>query len=165
MAMSVAARAKIRNAVKAGKPIPETWATDREGNPTTDPKAAIDGFLLPFGGYKGYGLAVMVDLFAGVLSGAEYLTRVNSWIDEPHLEQKIGHFFIVIDTARLGNAEWLAERVNDFVGIMHDTPPAKPGTPVRLPGEAEIANLTRQRRDGIDIDAALIARLEAFASR
>jgi LDH2 family malate/lactate/ureidoglycolate dehydrogenase len=165
MAMSVAARAKIRNAVKAGKSIPETWATDRAGNPTTDPAAAIDGFLLPFGGYKGYGLALMVDLFAGVLSGASYLTRVNSWIDEPHLEQKIGHFFIVIDTARLGNAEWLAERVNDFVAIVHDTPPAKAGTPVRLPGEAEVANLVRQRRDGIDIDAALIAKLEGYAAR
>jgi ureidoglycolate dehydrogenase (NAD+) len=165
MAMSVAARAKIRNAVKRGEPIPETWATDRAGNPTTDPRAAIDGFLLPFGGYKGYGLALMVDLFAGVLSDASYLTRVNSWIDEPHLEQKIGHFFIVIDTARLGNAQWLADRVSDFAAIVHDTPPAKPGTPVRLPGEAEIANLVRQRRDGIDIDAALVAKLESYAAR
>ncbi|HUL56742.1 MAG TPA: Ldh family oxidoreductase [Usitatibacter sp.] len=165
MAMSVAARAKIRNAAKRGEPIPDTWATDRLGNPTTDPGAALDGFLLPFGGYKGYGLALMVDLFAGVLSDASYLTRVNSWVDDPQLEQKIGHFFVVIDTKRLGNSEWLAARVADFAAIVHDTPRAAAGTPVRLPGEAEIANLVRQRRDGIDVDAALIAKLESYGAR
>lgn len=165
MAMSVVARAKLRDALKRGESIPDTWATDRQGNPTRDPRAAIDGFLLPFGGYKGYGLALMVDLFAGVLSGASYLTRVNSWIDEPHLEQKIGHFFIAIDSSRLGSGDWLAQRVDDFASLVHDTPRANVDTPVRLPGEAEIASLIRQRRDGMEIDGALVARLEAIAAR
>ncbi len=163
MAMSVVARAKIREAIKRGASIPGDWATDREGKPTTDPRAAVEGFLLPVGGYKGYGLAVMVDLFAGVLSGAEYLTRVGNWIDAPQRPQKIGHFFIVVDTARLGNAEWLAGRAADFAAIVHDTPPADPGRPVMLPGEIEIGHLERQRRDGIDIDPALAAKLEAWA--
>ena len=165
MAMSVVARAKIRDALRRGQPIPDTWATDREGKPTTDPRAAIDGFLLPFGGYKGYGLALMVDLFAGVLSGAEYLTRVNSWIDEPQLEQKIGHFFIAIDTARLGPADWLAERVADFASIVHGTIATDPAVPVRLPGEAEMRNMERQRRDGVEVDPALVAKLEAYSAR
>lgn len=165
MAMSVVARAKVREALKRGEMIPDTWATDREGRATSDPKAAIDGFLLPFGGYKGYGLAVMVDLFAGVLSGASYLTRVNSWIDEPELEQRIGHFLVVIDTARLGSAEWLAERVADFAAIVHDTPAADPESPVRLPGEREMGEMKRQRREGIDVDAALVKKLETWASR
>ncbi|MFZ3322274.1 MAG: Ldh family oxidoreductase [Usitatibacter sp.] len=163
MAMSVVARAKLRDALKRGESIPDTWATDREGKPTTDPRAAIDGFLLPFGGYKGYGLALMVDLFAGVLTDASYLTRVNSWIDEPQLEQKIGHFFIVLDTARLGSPEWLSGRVADFAAIVHDTVPADPATPVRLPGESEMRHLGRQQRDGMDVDPAVIAMLEAYA--
>jgi len=164
MAMSVVARAKLREALKRGESIPSTWATDRQGRATTDPAAAIDGFLLPFGGYKGYGLAILVDLFAGVLSDASYLTRVNSWIDEPELEQRIGHFFIVIDTARLGSAQWLAERVADFAAIVHDTPAADPAAPVRLPGERELAEMKRQQREGIDVDAALVKKLERLAS-
>lgn len=165
MAMSVVARAKLRDALKRGESIPDTWATDREGRATTDPKAAIDGFLLPFGGYKGYGLAVMVDLFAGVLSGAEYLTRVNSWIDEPALEQRIGHFFLVVDTARLGSAEWLARRVGDFAAIVHGTPAADPASPVRLPGEREMGEMRRQQREGIQVDPALVKKLEGWAAR
>jgi LDH2 family malate/lactate/ureidoglycolate dehydrogenase len=163
MAMSVVARAKIREAIKRGAAIPDTWATDRDGRPTTDPRAAVEGFLQPFGGYKGYGLAVMVDLFAGVLSGAEYLTRVGNWIDAPGRPQKIGHFFIVVDTARLGNADWLAARMADFARIVHDTPPADPARPVMLPGEIEMGHLERQRRDGMDIDPALVTRLEGWA--
>ncbi|HEY9280419.1 MAG TPA: Ldh family oxidoreductase, partial [Eoetvoesiella sp.] len=83
MALSVVARAKIRNAMKLGESIPDTWATDKEGRPTTDPQAALDGFLLPIGGHKGYGLALLVDLFAGLLSNAAYLTHVKSWVDAP----------------------------------------------------------------------------------
>lgn len=163
MAMSVVARAKIREAIKRGASIPDTWATDRAGKPTTDPRAAVEGFLMPFGGYKGYGLAVMVDLFAGVLAGADYLTRVGNWIDAPQRPQKIGHFFIVVDTARLGSAEWLAERVADFARIVHETPAADPARPVMLPGEIEMGHLERQRRDGIDIDPALVAKLRERA--
>ena len=86
MAMSVVARAKIRDAFKQGKEIPNTWGTDAKGFPTTDPKAALDGFLLPVGGHKGYGLALMVDLFAGLLSNAAYLTHIQSWQDAPDLQ-------------------------------------------------------------------------------
>lgn len=165
MAMSVAARGKIRAALKQGQAIPETWATDREGRATTDPKAALDGFLLPFGGYKGYGLALMVDLFAGVLSGAGYLTHVNSWLDQPDAPGNLGHFFIAIDCARLGNARWLEERLADFAAIVHDTPRADPAVPVRLPGEIEMEKLARHRREGIAIDPAVLAVLEKYAAR
>ena len=164
MAMSVAARGKIRAAAKRGEAIPATWATDREGRPTTDPKAALEGFLLPFGGYKGYGLALMVDLIAGVLSGGAYLTHVKSWMDTA-APGNVGHFFLAIDTRRLGSSEWLAARVEDFAGIVHGTPRADPAEPVRLPGEIEMDNLARHRREGLTLDAALVARLEAFAAR
>ena len=164
MAMSVVARGKIRAAVKKGEAIPATWATDRAGEPTTDPKAALEGFLLPFGGYKGYGLALMIDLFAGLLSGGAYLTHVKSWLDQPTEPGNLGHFFIAMDTKRLGSSEWLAQRVADFARIVHETPAADPATPVRLPGEIEMENFRRHRRDGIGIDPALRAKLEAFAA-
>jgi ureidoglycolate dehydrogenase (NAD+) len=160
----VAARGKIRAALAKGQPIPETWATDRDGKPTSDPKAALDGFLLPFGGYKGYGLALIVDLLAGVLSGAAYLEHVNSWLDDPGKPGNLGHFFLLIDTRVLGSTEWLAQRLADFDAIIHGTPRADPAVPVRLPGEIELEKLEKNRRDGIALDPALLARLEALAA-
>ena len=165
MAISVVARAKIRAALNKGETIPDTWATDKHGGRTTDPKAALDGFLLPIGGHKGYGMALIVDLFAGLLSGAAYLTHVKSWSEEPDQPQDLGHFFFLIDTRVLGSPEWLAERMRDFVQILHDTPAADPDRPVLVPGEIEMNNLERQRREGMAIDGAVIAQLRQVAER
>jgi len=163
MALSVAARAKIRNLAAAGEPMPEGWATDSEGRPTTDAAAALKGFLLPVGGHKGYGLAVMVDMLAGLLSGASYLTRVKAWDKDPGAAQDLGHVFILIDTARLGPADWLRERVADFASILHGTPAADPAAPVMLPGEREMASLARGRREGVRVSADDLETLKALA--
>jgi LDH2 family malate/lactate/ureidoglycolate dehydrogenase len=163
--MSVAARGKIRAALQRGQPIPDTWATDRHGRATTDPKEALEGFLLPFGGYKGYGLALIVDLLAGVLSGAAYLEHVHSWLDDPDKPGNLGHFFLLVDTRVLGSTEWLARRMADFDAIIHGTERADPGVPVRLPGEIELDRLDKHRREGVAVDAALLARLESMATR
>ena len=165
MAISVAARAKIRNALKRGESIPDTWATDKGGRTTTDPAAALEGFLLPIGGHKGYGLALLVDLFAGLLSGAAYLTHVKSWVDAPDEPQNLGHFFILIDTRRLGSTTWLAERMNDFASILHDSPPAEASRPVLVPGEIELNNLARHQRDGLALDPAVLALLHEHAAK
>ena len=162
MAMSVVARARIRRALEQGTSIPDTWATDIDGRATSDPRTALDGMLLPIGGYKGYGLALMVDLFAGLLSGAAYLTHVKSWVDEPEAPQNLGHVFILIDTAKLGLTD-LAARMADFAQILHATPPVEATAPVLLPGEREIARLKEQRRDGIALDAGVLGFLEAVA--
>jgi LDH2 family malate/lactate/ureidoglycolate dehydrogenase len=162
MAMSVVARAKIRRALDRGESIPDTWATDAQGRPTSDPRTALDGFLQPIGGYKGYGLALMVDLFAGLLSGAAYLTHVKSWVDEPTEAQNLGHVFILIDTAKLGLSD-LAARVADFAAILRASPPSDPATPVRLPGESEFARMRQQKREGLRIDAAVLDFLEKTA--
>ena len=165
MAMSVVARAKIRNALKAGESIPDTWGTDKHGRKTTDPRAALDGFLQPIGGHKGYGLALLVDMFAGVLSNAAYLTHVKSWVDAPDEPQNLGHFFILIDTSRLGSAAWLVERMRDFAQILHGSPPAEEGKPVIVPGEIELRNMARQRTQGVDVDAAVLALLQQRAAQ
>lgn len=163
MAMSVVARAKIRNAFKRGEQIPDTWGTDAKGNPTTDPKTALDGFLLPIGGHKGYGLALMVDLFAGLLSNAGYLTHIQSWQDEPDEPQNLGHFFILIDTKRLGSSQWLSERMIDFANILMDSPPADLDKPVIVPGMIELAKLERQRKEGIEISPETLQLLQQYA--
>lgn len=163
MAMSVVARAKIRNAFKRGETIPNTWATDQAGVPTTDPKAALDGFLLPIGGHKGYGLALMVDMFAGLLSNAAYLTHVKSWVDAPDEPQNLGHFFILIDTTKLGSPHWLTARMMDFAQILHDSPPADSASPVIVPGEIELAKMQFQKQHGIKLDPSVVALLQHHA--
>ncbi|MGB0087063.1 MAG: Ldh family oxidoreductase [Rhodomicrobiaceae bacterium] len=164
MAMSVAARGKIRSAMAEGKTIPEGWATDAAGRPTTDPAEALKGFLLPIGGHKGYGLALTVDLFAGLLSGAAYLSHVRSWLDEPGEPQNLGHFFLLIDVKRLMPEVELGRRMTDFAGILHATPPADPERPVKLPGEIEMTRFRRRRAEGIRISAELRRQLEDLAS-
>lgn len=163
MAMSVVARAKIRNALKRGEEIPNTWGTDAKGNPTTDPKSALDGFLLPIGGHKGYGLALMVDLFAGLLSNAGYLTHIKSWQDAPDEPQNLGHFFILIDTKRLGSSEWLSARMMDFANILIESPAADPTKPVIVPGMIELEKLARQRKGGIEMSVETLTLLKQYA--
>ena len=159
MAMSVAARAKIRNAAAAKEPIPEGWATDAEGRPTTDPNTALQGFLLPMGGYKGYGLSLCVDLLAGVLSNAAYLTHVSSWVDAPDAAQNLGHSFILIDTKKMMPAQDLKSRMTDFETILHETPATDPQVPVMLPGEREMRYLKNAISDGIYLPASLVEKL------
>ncbi|WP_434657530.1 Ldh family oxidoreductase [Pseudomonas sp. R3-56] len=165
MAMSVVARAKIRNALTRQESIPDNWATDVNGRPTTDPRAALEGFLLPIGGHKGYGLALVVDLLAGLLSNAAYLTHVKSWVDAPDEPQNLGHFFILIDTARLGSADWLQERMSDFASILHQSPPIEPASPVIVPGEIELKKMRRHLQEGVPVDAATWRLLDQYASR
>src|SRR3546814_14123563 len=83
MAMSVAARGKIRKARDEGSSIPEGWAVDAAGKPTTDPVAALGGFLLPFGAHKGSGLSQAIELLSGVLAGGRFLPAIHTWPDFP----------------------------------------------------------------------------------
>jgi len=163
MAMSVVARAKIRDAFKQGKEIPNTWGTNAKGFPTTDPKAALDGFLLPVGGHKGYGLALMVDLFAGLLSNAAYLTHIQSWQDAPDQPQNLGHFFILLDTKKLGSSQWLSERMQDFASILLESPPADESKPVIVPGMIELAKMEEQRQLGIKLSTDTLAILKQYS--
>lgn len=160
IALSVAARAKIRAAQTDGRTIPATWATDSAGHPTTDPSAALSGFLQPIAGHKGYGLAVMVDLFAGLLSGAAYLDKVSSWSVSPERAQNLGHFFVLVDTELLLSGPDLHERVQDFGDRLHSVPATDPADPVRLPGEYEMARYHEQIRDGITLDDSDIRALQ-----
>jgi ureidoglycolate dehydrogenase (NAD+) len=161
MALSVAARGKIRAALKAGRPIPEGWAADRDGRPTTDPAAALAGFLLPLGGHKGSGLSMAVDLLSGVLSGARFLTDVVSWVDNATEPQGAGHFFLLIDPARLIGREAYAAAMARFRQLIKQTPAADPAAPVLLPGERELARRARALEHGVELPAALLAELRA----
>ena len=100
-----------KSAVPPRKAHPDSWATDSDGNPTTDPAAALNGFLQPVGGHKGYGLALVVDLIAGLLSGAGLSDPCQIMGGHTGRATELGHYFLLIDVGKLGAPDWLETRV------------------------------------------------------
>ncbi len=164
MAMSVAARGKIRQAQREGTAIPEGWAVDAEGQPTTDPAAALAGFLLPFGGHKGSGMSQAVDLLSGVLTGARFLTDISPWTDFPEKPCGTGHFFLLIDPKRLLGAEAYDAAIERFRHLVQSTPPAEAARPVLIPGQREQETRETSLRDGITLPQDLLVKIEDLAS-
>ncbi len=162
MAMSVAARGKIRIAARNKTPIPEGWAVDRDGRPTTDAAKALKGFLVPFGGHKGSGLSMAVDILTGVLTGAEFLTGVASWVDQPNDPQGAGHFFLLIAPARLVGAGAFAESMAQFRDIVATRRPADPAAPVLLPGQREQARRRAAMAEGVAVPTDVLDEIVAL---
>lgn len=164
MAMSVAARGKIRAARDNDEPIPEGWAVDKNGLPTTDPIAALSGFLLPMGGHKGSGFSMAVDMLAGVLTGGRFLNTISSWADDPDVPSGVGHFFILIDPDRLIGRENFALAMDRFRRIVLDTPRAVESAPVVLPGQIEQTRRQRALAEGIEIPTQLLESIKTLAA-
>ena len=164
MSMSVAARGKINDMARRKEKIPEGWALDPQGRPTTDPVEALKGFGLPFGQYKGYGLAVAVDILSGVLTGGGYSTDVRSLVYHWEEPTNVGHFFVVIDATRFMSLEALSERMKRMYHNLRGAPPITPDQPVLISGELE-ANLEKTRRQhGIPMDPKVFEILKGLAA-
>lgn len=163
MAMSVAARGKIRAARDAGQPIPTGWAVDKQGVTTTDPVTALKGFLAPMGGHKGSGMSQAVDILCGVLNGAQFLTGVGSWQDNPEVPSELGHFFLLIDPARLVGKDPYNDAMERFRNIILETPAADPDQPVRLPGQAEQVKRQDAFTNGLRVSVDLIEEIRLLA--
>ncbi len=163
-ATSTAARRKIRDAAEAGLPIPEGWAMDRDGRPTTDAKAALAGVSLPFGGAKGSALALLADILSGVLSGAFFGGDVLSFHTNTERPAEAGAFLMAIRVdAFMPLAEFTA-RMDELADRVHALPPAAGFENVRLPGERG-ADLNKTRRaTGIPLKPKLVADLTALGA-
>lgn len=155
MATSVVAGGKLDMARIKGQPIPLGWALDAQGQPTTDPVAARQGALLPLGGPKGYGLALVLDIFCGVLSGG----RFGKGLGTPGSS----HFFEVIQIESFTPYHDFLERMEALVDQLHDCPPAEGSAGVVLPGEPEQRLREQQLRDGIKLEGTLVEELNAVA--
>jgi L-2-hydroxycarboxylate dehydrogenase (NAD+) len=171
MATSTVPRGKIEVAERRGTPIPLGWAIDADGRPTTDPGAALTGALLPLGGgeetagYKGYGLALAVDILTGVLAGATFGKRIAGLFDAD-APSDLGQFFLAIDPGAVGDTQEFGERLGDYLDGLTEAPTA-PGAPGRVlvPGEPEDAAAARSAIEGVSVDQEHLASLEALAAR
>jgi LDH2 family malate/lactate/ureidoglycolate dehydrogenase len=158
MATSNAARGKIIVAKTKGDTIPEGWAVTKDGEPTTDPVAALEGLLLPMGS-KGSGLAIMVDILSGVLTGAWFGKRVPRMYEDPE-PQRIGHFFGVIKVDAFMDAEEFGRRIQEKVDETVNSKPAKGFDRVYMPGEIETLKMKKQLAEGIALSPAIFRDLE-----
>jgi LDH2 family malate/lactate/ureidoglycolate dehydrogenase len=160
--MSVAARGKINDMARRKERIPEGWALDPHGKPTTDPVEALKGFGLPMGQYKGYGLAVAVDILSGVLTGGGYSTDVRSLVYHWEEQTNVGHFFIVIDAARFLSLEALSESMKRMYRNLREAPPINPEQPVLISGEQEAKLEMNRREHGIPMDPRVFEILKGL---
>jgi (2R)-3-sulfolactate dehydrogenase (NADP+) len=158
LAMSVAARGKIVAAEKAGKSIPPDWAVDADGQPTTDPKAALGGALLPIGGAKGGALALMIEIMAAALTGSAYGWEASSFFDDKGGPPNMGHVLIALDPLRLS-----AGGYDERMATLLEAIAAEPGA--RLPGTRRLANRRRAAAEGVVVAAALHAEIRALTGR
>jgi LDH2 family malate/lactate/ureidoglycolate dehydrogenase len=165
MATTTVALNKIYKAMLSGeKTIPEGWAMDADGNPTTDPQTAISGLPMPLGGYKGSGLAVMVEILCAVLSGGSMLTEVGG-IRTKDKPMRASHFFLAIDVARFLPLEEFTERMMFLRQTVMNSPPAVGFDEVLIAGEPEWRAEELRRREGIPVARGIWDELSQLAGR
>ena len=161
MATSVAARGKIRRAIQRGEPIPEGWALDEHGRPTTDAEAAYRGVVLPLGGPKGSGLSLMMEALAGVMAGAAFGGQVRDQYSDFSAPQNVGHCFLALrPDLFLPPGQYQAD-MDDLVRRAKASPLADGFDEILMPGERESRQVARQRRHGVAVSPADLDMLAA----
>lgn len=174
MALTMVARGRVRLAQMRGEAIPPGWGLDAAGSSTTDPAAALDGSLLPIGGYKGYGLAVMVDLLAGALAGAALSPELeNMGFTAGDGDQVVqgpeppgvgtGHFFLALDIRQFVPLDEFKRRAAGYATMLRAAKLAEGTAAVYLPGELEAHAEQDQLERGIAYEATVIEALTALA--
>jgi LDH2 family malate/lactate/ureidoglycolate dehydrogenase len=162
MANSVVARGKIRQAAKEGRSIPPEWAVDKNGRATTDAKAALEGFLLPVGGYKGYGITLMVDLLTGVLANSCYGPRVQG-LDIVEAIGGVGHTFMAIDVAAFDEVAEFKARMDAYIDEIKGSKKATGVEVIYMPGELEFLKEQERRQTGIPLHINIVNDLRKIA--
>lgn len=170
MATSTVPRGKVEVLHRAGKPMPHGWAVDETGRSSTDPKRVLDalakrlgGGLLPLGGegedlggHKGYGLALMVDVLCGVLSGAA--TGLRVYADEKRPD--VGHFFLALDPAAFRPIDEFRRDMDRLARELKDSPKAEGQSRIYVHGEKSFARMERHRKEGIPLDGKVVEELK-----
>ena len=163
MACSVAARGKIIVAAKEGMPIPADWAVDRDGVPTTDAARALEGFVSPVGGPKGYALTLTIGLLSTMLSGASFGSEVTHMYEDFERPQNIGHLFGALPIAAFEDLDVYYRRMAKAAGDVRGVERAQGVDRVFLPGEREVLLAAERRRDGVPVPREVLDELAATA--
>jgi LDH2 family malate/lactate/ureidoglycolate dehydrogenase len=163
-AFSGSSHGKIRIYQQRGQTIPEGWALDAAGRPTTDPALAVDGLLVPIGGYKGTALAMIMGIFSSMLSGAAYGTELGDMERGPEAGRD-GHFVLAIDIARFEDVGRFKSRVDTAIRQIHAARKAPGVDRIYAPGELEFVTEREFRREGIPLTPQTLADIRQTAQR
>ncbi len=163
MATTMAAYGKVRARAQRGEPLPEGWMIDREGRPLTDAARAAEGFLLPIGGYKGYGLAMVVGLLAGTLNGAAVGSEVVDFNQDEAAITNTGQAILAIDPDAFGDLAAFKARVDKLVRELRASRRLPGVERIWMPGEQSHARRIANERDGLALPPALRAQLDTLA--
>jgi L-2-hydroxycarboxylate dehydrogenase (NAD+) len=164
MATTVAAYGKVKTKAQRGETMPEGWMIDRQGRPLTDPRRADEGFLLPIGGYKGYGLGLMFGILAGILNGAAFGRDTIDFNADLVTATNTGQFVVAIDIGAFIDPEAFKGQID----IVWDTMKSSPRLPgfdeIRLPGERTHRIEQENRARGVPVHPALERTLAELAA-
>ena len=163
MATTVAAYGKVKAKAKAGEMMPVGWMIDRQGQPLLDPKRADEGFLLPIGGHKGYGLALLVGLLAGTLQGAAMGREVVDFNKDAVTKTNTGQAILVIDLKAFGEPSFFKAAVDTLVRDLRNSERLEGVERIWLPGEQSHLKRQRHLAHGIPISRGVVADLAALA--
>lgn len=161
IANTAVARGKIHLARQRGEPIPIGWALDGDGLATTDPDAALAGVTLPMAGHKGYGIALMMDVLAGVLSGSAFGSAVSGPF-QAESPGRVGHFVLALDIEAFAPLQQFEERQDALIQALKQSPLADGFSGIFYPGEPEALLAEKSEREGINLPPATIEALEAL---
>ncbi|MBN9615785.1 MAG: hypothetical protein BGO25_03820 [Acidobacteriales bacterium 59-55] len=160
IALSAAAHGKIKTMKALGKPIPSTWVTDAEGIPTSNlSNWPATGSLIPMAGHKGYGIAMLVEVMAGLLTGAGILNEVKSWVFNPEESAHLGQAFIAINIEAILPIESFKTRIDSMILQIRQAPTATGSDRIYMPGEIEWEKRENALKNGIPLPDPVISSL------
>jgi LDH2 family malate/lactate/ureidoglycolate dehydrogenase len=163
MATTVAAYGKVKIKAQRGEPLPEGWMVDALGRSLTDPKRAGEGFLLPIGGYKGYGLALIFGLLAGTLNGAAFGRNVIDFNKDDTTPTNTGQVIVALDIARFSPLESFKRSVDAIIREMRNSKKMAGVERIQVPGEQSHAIWRERSALGIPLNDALLDDLDRVA--
>jgi len=165
-ALSVTARGNIILADREGKPIPEGWAVNDKGQITTNAKEALLGAVLPMAQHKGYGMAFLVEVLAGVLTGAQYGTNLGSFVPPDYSKPLgFGHIIMAINIESFMDKKEFEVRLNDLVKIIKESPLAEGFSEIFVPGEIEYRRNTKAQTEGVNLKDTTVQLLKDLCKK
>jgi len=165
MATTNTAFGKIRLKAQLNEPMPEGWMIDRQGKPLTDPKRASEGFLVPIGGAKGYGLALMLGLLTGTLNGAAFGRDVVDYTVDSKTPSNTGQAMVAVDIAVFADVEAFKRDVDEVWDVMKSSPTLPGVDEIRLPGERSEILYHERMAQGVPLGGPLRKVLDELADR
>lgn len=165
MATSLVAKGKIALAIKEGRSIPADWALDADGNFTTDPVAANTGTLLPFGGPKGYSIALIIEILCACLAGANTSLQIPRVFEQPEIPSNIGYYMCVVDISKFVDPAEFEARMGMIYDALKACPPSPGSSGVLVPGEIEEGLTRKNLQEGIELNDATVQEFRELSER